>query len=216
MKSPPSPGPAPPPTAPRESPVLLDEWSRPDFRDVYGKLAEASTRFDVAIRKVRLSGISLARTELEGPARIRLLLAEINVLTLSAEAESMAAVDDGRLRLRLIRGLLSEGVLQLRSAPLGGWDPDFSVFWRDDEGPVVIIGPHWFARPYPHRGPALASLHRGRAAARVGRRFEGLWTDAHPVEQAVRRVMEEALERVPPPPPSRSHELAGLDPTRAS
>ncbi|MEX0842876.1 MAG: hypothetical protein WD120_00875, partial [Gemmatimonadota bacterium] len=106
MKSPPSPGPAPPPTAPRESPVLLDEWSRPDFRAVYGKLAEASTRFDVAIRKVRLSGISLARRELEGPARIRLLLAEINVLTLSAEAESMAAVDDGRLRLRLIRGLL--------------------------------------------------------------------------------------------------------------
>jgi hypothetical protein len=165
---------------------------------------------------VRLSGISLARRELEGPVRIRLLLAEINVLTLSAEAESMATTGDGRQRLRLICRLLAEGVLQLRSAPLGGWDPDFSVFWREAEGPVVVIGPHWFARPYPHRGPALASLHHGRAAARVGRRFEGLWTDAHPVELPVRRVMEEALARVPPPPLSRPPELVGPELPRAT
>jgi hypothetical protein len=200
MTSPTSPGDVPAHVGPPDCPVLLDERSRPDFGAVYGKLAEASARFDVAVRKVRLSGISLGRRELQGPARIRLLLAEINVLTLSAEAESMAAAGEGRRRLSLIRDLLAERVLHLRSAPLGGWDPDFSVFWQAGAGPVVLIGPHWFARPYPHRGPALGSLHRGQGAARVGRRFEALWSDAHPVEHPVRRVMEEALARVPAPP----------------
>lgn len=200
MTTPPSPPPSPLSEADPSWPVLLDERGRPDFRDLYGTLAERSTRFDVAIRKVRLSGMSLGRRELEQPTLIRLLLAEINVLTLSAEAESMAAVREGRRRLHLIRDLLAGGTVRLRSAPLGGWDPDFSVFWLRSEAPLVLIGPHWFARPYPHRGPALGSVHQGRAAARVGRRFDALWEDAHPVEGPVRRVMEDALARVPPPP----------------
>jgi hypothetical protein len=181
----------------RRRPALLDERSRPDFRTTYGLLVEESLRVDVAIRKIRLSGMSLAPRELEAPRRIRVLMAEINILTLASEAEIMAAASDGRRRVAMLGELLQADILRIRSAPLGGWSPDFSVFRLREGGTRLLVGPHWFARPYPHRGPALASLHTGRDAARIARRFESIWEGAHPVDGPVRRVLSEAMERVP-------------------
>lgn len=194
-----------PPTSARAGPVpepslqqrrLLDERSAPDFRAVYGRLFEAARRVDVAVRKIRLSGMSLGSRELEGPGRIRVVLAEINVLTLSSEAEALAVEATGRRRLRVLSSLLSEEALQVRSAPLAGWAPDFSVFQRP-AGPVALLGPHWFHRPYPHRGPAFASMHTGAEAELVDRRFRGVWESAHDVSAAVKGILRQALERVP-------------------
>ena len=169
--------PLPQPTAPARicPPRLLDERSRPGFREVYGALMAGSRQADVAVRRIRLAGVSLVRRELAGPRRLRVLLAEIDILTLTSEAEALAVRPRSRARLDLILELMESGTLEVRSAPLGGWAPDFSVFHYEVAEPTVLIGPHWLQRPYPHRGPALGCLYSDSAAARVGRRFSGLW-----------------------------------------
>ena len=154
-----------------------------------------SRQTDVAVRRIRLAGVSLMRRELAGPSRLRVLLAEIDILTLTSEAEALAVRSGSRARLDLILELMDSGALEVRSAPLAGWAPDFSVFHYEVAEPTVLIGPHWLQRPYPHRGPALGSLHSGSAAARVGRRFSGLWEQAHDVKGPLLRTLTEARNR---------------------
>ncbi len=154
-----------------------------------------SRQTDVAVRRIRLAGVSLLRRELAGPSRLRVLLAEIDILTLTSEAEALAVRSGSRARLDLILELMDSGALEVRSAPLAGWAPDFSVFHYEVAEPTVLIGPHWLQRPYPHRGPALGSLHSGSAAARVGRRFSGLWEQAHDVKGPLLRTLTEARNR---------------------
>lgn len=187
-------------------PALLDERTLPDFRTVYGRLFRRSDRVDVAIRKIRLAGVSLGERELGGPDDIRVLLAEINALTLAAEAEAMAVTTAGRRRVGLLLELLEGDALRIRSAPLGGWAPDFSLFHQHGADTVLLTGLHWFERPYPHRGPALASLHRGLDAVRIAGRFENIWGAGHDVAPAIRRILEAALTRVPAPAPGAAHE----------
>ncbi len=179
---------------------LLDEEYRPDFRTVYGRLAREAHQIDVAIRKIRLSGVSLGREELGAPSRIRVILAEIDILTMASEAESLAARPNGRWRLKLIIEMLETGTLDVRSAPLGGWAPDFSVFSGGELPWSTLVGPHWFERPYPHRGPALASVHHGEGARRLARRFHHLWEDAHDVRTPLVETLQDGLHRVPIPP----------------
>lgn len=176
---------------------LLDEESQPDFRTVYGRLARKAHRIDVAIRKIRLAGVSLGREELGAPATIRLILAEIDVLTMASEAESLAARPSGRWRLELIIRLLETGALDVRSAPLGGWAPDFTVFSGTESAHFTLVGPHWFERPYPHRGPAVAAVHRGAGARRLARRFRQIWEDAHDVRTPLLETLQEGWHRVP-------------------
>jgi hypothetical protein len=183
-------------------PRLLDERTRPDFREVYGALVARSEEVDVAIRKIRLSGVSLRPHELGAPARLRILLSEIDVLTLASEAESMAVRRRDRERLELITGLLASETLLVRSAPLGGWAPDFSVFQGSSLSPTAIIGPHWLQRPYSHRGPALACVVSGSEALWLAERFRAIWNDAHEVRVPLARTLDEALARVPEPGPS--------------
>ena len=59
---------------------------------------------------------------------------------------------------KLFRGLLEEGQLEVRSALLGGWPPDFKVFSNEKGPQSVVTGFHWVERPYPHRGPALSPM----------------------------------------------------------
>lgn len=178
-------------------PTLLHERAGPDLRTVYGGLFVEATRVQVAIRKIRLAGMSLGPAELASPRRIQVILAEINALTLASEAEVLALEADGRRRLEVLGGLLSTGVLEIRSAPLAGWAPDFSVFVVGDGGRRALLGPHWFHRPFPHRGPAFASLHEGEAAALAGDRFRELWGSAYDVGRPIQRTLEQTLERVP-------------------
>jgi hypothetical protein len=185
------------------TPALLHERGEPDFRAVYGRLFAEAARVQVAIRKIRLAGMSLSRTELTAPRRIEVVLAEINALTFASEAEALALQTDGRDRLEVLSRLLGSGVLEVRSAPLAGWAPDFSVFEAADAARGgarrALLGPHWFHRPFPHRGPAFASLHQGRHAALAGDRFNELWTSAYDVGGSVRRILERTLQRVPGP-----------------
>ena len=142
--------------------ILLDERTRPDFRDAFGHLARSSTDIATAVTRVRLSTLDLEREELDRIESLRVLVTELNALTLDAEARLIRADPRRAPRVELFRELLQDGRLEIRSAPLGGWSPDFTVF-GDSEGPhSVLTGFHWFERPYPHRG----SLPAGRDASR--------------------------------------------------
>ncbi len=197
-----------------EPPLLLDERSRPDLRHLYGQLAARARLLDAAVGRIRLGGMNLNRPELGGIERIRIVLAEINALTLAAEGESMAAEPARRERLELLEHLLASGKLRVRMAALAGWSPDFSVFTHqeDREEPTgrraplparvsgglrtAVLGPHWFERPYPHPGPAFAAVVGGEAADRVSRRFDALWDRGHDISDPVASLIRGSLRRV--------------------
>lgn len=178
--------------------MLLDERSDPDFRTVFGLLAERSTAIDVAVARIRLAGIDLREEELSGVRRIRVLMAEISAFAFANEAEAVLLDPGRRTNLELLVRLLREGRIDVRSAPLAGWSPDFSIFHQGGRPTRLIVGTHWFQRPYPHRGPALASVHGTSEAGRVTRRFQDLWAGGHDLQPAVRVLLERALERAGP------------------
>jgi hypothetical protein len=173
-------------------PRLLDERSRPDFRDTYGELLAEATHLDVALTHIRLSTLDLRQREIEGVRRVRLLLAEVSAVDLEAEAHGLMLRSERSEVLRTLAGYLADGRAEIRSAPLGGWSPDFSIF-RGPSGPfAVLLGFHWFERPFPYRGPALAALHGSEAARSALLRYAELWSRAHDISPAVLGILERA------------------------
>lgn len=172
--------------------VLFDERGRPDFRDVFGALARRSTEVRTAVTRVRLTTVDLGAEELTSLTCFRVLLCELSALRLESEAHAVLHMRRRTPNLHLLTGLLEEGRLQIRSAPLGGWSPDFTVF-GDGAGPRwVLAGFHVFDRPYPHRGPALASLHGPDAARLAADRHEELWAAAHDVGPTIWTLLSRA------------------------
>ena len=172
--------------------TLLDDRGRPDFRDVFGALASRSKQISTAVTRVRLSTLDLKPAEIDGVEHFRVLVAELNALTLDSEARLIQADHRRAPRVERFRRMLEEGRLEVRSAPLAGWSPDFSVFSGGPDPYAVLTGFHWFERPFPHRGPALASLHYGDAARLAARRHEDLWDKAHDVGPAVWSILSKA------------------------
>jgi hypothetical protein len=178
-------------TPPELSP-FFDERGRPDFREVYGRLLARASHVDVALTSIRVSTLDFGRSELERVHAIRLLLAEVSAVHLDAEAHVVMQRPEQRETLSTLADLLSRGVIEVRSSPLGGWSPDFSVFRDRSDPQAVLAGFHSFERPFPYRGPAFVSLHRGGAAALAFSRFEDLWARAHDVGAAVLSILERA------------------------
>jgi hypothetical protein len=178
--------------------MLLDERSRPDFRALSGRHASRAIRVDAAVRRIRLGGMDLGRDEIGGLERVRLVLGEMDALTLSSEADALASDPERRGRLRLLMELLDGGRLEIGIAPLAGWSPDFSVFVGKPGRPsTAMIGTHWFERPFPHPGPALGVVITGPSAARAAERFDEIWRRAHDLRAPIRRLLSEALVRSP-------------------
>lgn len=176
--------------------IFFDERGRPDFRDVFGALARGAVDVATAVRRVRLSTVDLSHEELARVEHFRVLVAEINALRLDAEAKALQ-LDPRRARgTELLRRMLETGRLEVRSSPLGGWAPDFTVFSGPSGPTAVLTGLHRFDRPYPHRGPAFATVH-GEDAARLGaRRHEEIWERAHDVGPAVWNILSKARRGV--------------------
>lgn len=174
---------------------LIDERGRPDFRDVFGALARRATEIATAVTRVRLSTLDLSRSELDGVHHLRVLVAEVNALNLDAEARVLHGQPSRAGHLVLLAELLREGRLQVRSAPLAGWSPDFTVFSAASGPFAVLTGYHWFERPYPHRGPALGGVHTGDAARLAAARHTELWREAHDIGPAVWSILARARAR---------------------
>ncbi len=180
---------------PSES-FLLDERSRPDFRDVFGAMARRCREISTAVTRVRLGTLDLTPSELHSVRHFRVLVAEVNALHLDAEARVLNGQPRRAPNLLLLTDLLREGRLEIRSAPLAGWSPDFSVF-STVEGPLAVLtGYHWFERPYPHRGPALGGFHTGDGARLAAARHRELWEGAHDIGPAVWSILARARARV--------------------
>ncbi len=126
---------------------------------------------------------------------------ELSGITLAMEAERISeARPGGRERIAALSALLTEGRLEIRSSPLAGWTPDFSVFEaREGMAATLALGTHWMDRPYPHPGPALNVLLPGQPARTALLRFDQLWQQAHDVGDAVRRTLTHALARTAGP-----------------
>lgn len=172
--------------------ALIDERSRPDFRDVFGSLACEASAISSAVTRVRLTTLDLSADELRGVAHFRVLVSELSALRLDGEARALSAEPRRAANVGLLLDMLEGGRLTVRSAPLGGWSPDFTVFHRDADPTWVVTGFHWFERPYPHRGPALAALLGGDAARLAAKRFDELWESAHDVGPAVWTILARA------------------------
>lgn len=168
---------------------LIDELGRPDFRDVFGTLIARADEACTAVTRIRLTTVDLSGAELEGVGSFRVLVSELSALRLESEARSLE--NDGRraANVALLRGMLESGRLEVRSAPLGGWSPDFTAFAAGGAPTAVVTGFHWFERPYPLRGPALASVHGPEAARLALRRHDELWRKAHDVGPAVWTIL---------------------------
>jgi len=174
---------------------LLDERGRPDFRDAFGALAARASQILTAVTRVRLSTVDLKGHDLPELESMQVLVSEMSALSLDSEARGLMQMPHRAPNIRFLIGLLEEGRLEVRSAPLGGWAPDFTVF-VEPEGPrAVLLGFHAFERPYPHRGPALASLHGGDGARLAAIRHRELWESAHDVGPALWSILSRAEQR---------------------
>ena len=172
--------------------AFFDERGRPDFRDVFGALISRSTDVATAVRRVHLSTVDLSRAELGRLEHFRVIVAELNALRLDAEARHLELDPRRAPNANLLRELLESGRLEVRSSPLAGWMPDFSVFSGAERPEALLIGLHRFERPYPHRGPAFASVH-GPDCARVALgRHEEMWERAHDVGPAIWSILSKA------------------------
>ncbi len=174
---------------------LLDERSPTDFRTLFGEMLRRSQSLDTAILRIRLGAVDLSAEEVTPLRRIRVLVAEVSARTLEEEAYALLVDPEKRENLKRVLGLLQQGVLEIRSAPLGGWSPDFSVFTADGGPSAVLVGLHWFQKPFPHRGPAWAAWFGREEALVAARRFAGIWGEAHDIGPAIRRLLERASRR---------------------
>ncbi len=173
-------------------PSLLDDRSPPGFREAYGTLVRGASRLDVALTHLRLSTVDLTETELSRITRVRLLLAQLRAAALDVEAHAVLHRVDSARNLRRLIGLLRAGRIEVRSAPLATWSPDFSVFGGDGRPFALIIGPHRFERSPAFGGPVLASLHGPAEATRAISHFEKMWAGAHDIRSAITGILTRA------------------------
>ncbi len=150
---------------------------------------------DAAILRIRLGAVDLSARELRSLRRLRVLVAEVNAQTVEGEAYALVMDPVKRKNFARVLNLLQTGVMEIRSAPLGGWSPDFTVF-SEDQGPhSLLMGLHWFHRPFPHRGPAWAARFGAKEASMAQARFKELWSEAHDIGPAILQLMERTTSR---------------------
>jgi len=170
--------------------VLLDECGPSTFRAAFGAALSRSSEVETAILRVRLSGVDLSKQEIRPIKALRVMVAEVSARRVEEEAFAMAVDPVKRENLDRILGLLHSGILEIRSAPLGSWSPDFTVFSQAGTPWCVLLGLHVFSRPFPHRGPTWAARFGAREATLAHKRFQESWDQAHDIGEAICRLME--------------------------
>jgi hypothetical protein len=148
---------------------------------------------DTAILRIRLGAVDLTGKELAGLRRFRILVAEVNARTVEEETYALSLDPSKRENLFRVLALLREQKMEIRSAPLGGWSPDFTIFFGDSGPQALLLGLHWFRRPFPHRGPAWAVQLGPEEARQAHLRFHELWKKSHDIGPAIRRLMERTV-----------------------
>ena len=161
------------------------------LRERIGDLLARAEAADFAVARIRLAGIDLTPGELGGIRRLRVLLGELDASTL-ADASETGPDPVRRGNLRRLLELARSGRLEVRSAGLAAWMPDFALIRPPGSGPPsTLMGSIYLGTPYLTVGPSFTCVTTSRSAARVaGHRFEELWDHGHDVLPAIVAVLE--------------------------
>lgn len=161
---------------------LLDTTSRPTARQVIGSLLAGATHADIAVRNIRLAALNLTESETRGMTKCRVLIGTLDV-------NSLVFPDLDTDRFRILLGFVSSDRVEIRSAGMGAWLPDFSIYRtigaaRGDEPDTCLIGAHYFHAPAGE--PSFTCvLHDPCAITHAQYRFDQLWDCGHDVREAV-------------------------------
>lgn len=181
---------------------VFDERADRPLRTIIGDLLARSHTADIALSRVRLASLDLSDTEIQGPHQCRVLLGQLDASVL------LDAARDGHphpKRLHRLQRWLATDRLEVRSAGIGAWVPDFSIYrstspqaaLRGAGGPnggaTCIIGAHYFGTPQMAVGPSVTVITNDHGAVDLlSRRFGEVWDRAHDVAPAIRDVLERA------------------------
>lgn len=173
-------------------PGLFDERGNPPLRARIGQLLATADEAVFAVGRIRLGVLDLAEWELASLQSCRVLLGHLDASTLLDAAD-----DDGPTRAPRLGPLLrfaATGRLEVRSAGVGSWSPDFAVVSAAGRR-VGLVGAIYFGRPDLVIGPALTvPIVEPAETSLLVARFDDLWQRAHDVLPAVRDVLERAHE----------------------
>lgn len=166
---------------------VLDERSDASLRELIGGLLAGSGRADIALTRVRLAALDLREEEIRR-ARCRVLLGELDASIL---LDGVGGSESHRSGLRRLAAWLMSERLEVRSAGIGSWTPDFSIYDKSDGVTTCLIGAHYFGSPQLAVGPSVTVVTTDDDAARLlGERFDELWERAHDVAAAILEVVE--------------------------
>lgn len=115
---------------------ILDERSDPPLRAVIGRLLSSCHHADLALGRVRLGSLDLTQGEVEGPRRCRVLLGQLDASSLLDTAPHLGPRAPAMVRLA---AWLANERLEVRSAGIGAWNPDFSVYGSGPGNPPRIF-----------------------------------------------------------------------------
>ena len=164
--------------------ALIADDSRPSLREHIGRLLSTCTTADIAVSHIRLAALDLTEHETRSVRRCRILLARLDARALS----DFGYADDYNERsMHTLRAFLESGHVAVRSAGIGAWAPDFSVYGGLAGGAgVCLVGAHYFRTPVSETGPSFtAMLTDSVSVATATARFELLWRRSHDVLEPV-------------------------------
>ena len=172
--------------------VLLDERSRPPLRAVIGALLGSADEADMAVTRVRIAALDLHADEVAHVRRCRFLLGRLDAHALSAVVPVGA---DRRERVAALLRFLRSGAVEVRSAGMCAWTPDFSIYrgirGGGDIAAACLVGAHYFHEP-PEDGPSFTwAVDDDVAVRRATRRFEEMWERSHDALPAVLHAIEQ-------------------------
>jgi hypothetical protein len=172
--------------------VLLDERSRPPLRAVIGALLASCDEADVAVTRVRIAALDLRADEVARVRRCRFLLGRLDAYALGAAVPSG---EDRRERVAALLRFLRSGAIEVRSAGMCAWMPDFSIYRGIRSGGHIhaacLIGAHYFHEPAEHGPSFTLAIDDDVAVRRAERRFEEMWQRSHDALPPVVHAIEQ-------------------------
>jgi hypothetical protein len=178
-----------PPRMPTERSMLIDDPGA--VRRTVRSLLTRSARADLAIRRLRLAALRFEGGELER-VHVRLLVGRLDVDAVAGAPGTAVFGDRRKAELERLREVVRAGRVQVRTAGMVRWDPDFSVFRQSRAGGgLVLLGSHRFDVPDPGSvKPLCAGLRGERRVALAAERFEGLWAGGYDVGPVVEDLLD--------------------------
>lgn len=170
--------------------TLIDNAARPALRQRIGRLLATCMRAEIAVAHVRLAALDLTEEETRSVRRCRILLGRLEVRALTDFGFADPGADE---RMAALLAFLESGRVEIRSAGLGAWSPDFSLYrGAPGDDSVCLLGAHYFREPPSPNGPSFTALLSDPYSTAIAlARFETLWARGHdvlePVVSAVHR-----------------------------